>query len=270
MRRRMQEYNRYTLAWVFVWLLTLATVTVPFDRAKGNPPTRKLRALIVTGQNNHNWRETTPHIERFLEATGRFDVEVTENPDGYFPYQGRLQKYDVLVLNYNGAEWGGPAKKAFLGAVQEGVGVCVVHAANNAFPGWTEYERLVGLTWRKDAGHGAYHEFPVKFTLKDHPITEGLADFTNHPDELYHRLTPAPNEPITILATAHSAKEKGGTGADEPMALVKSFGKGRVFHTPLGHDLGAMQDPQFMLLVSRGAEWAATGKVTVKKAPVVP
>jgi type 1 glutamine amidotransferase len=70
---------------------------------------------------------------------------------------------------------------------------------------------------------------------------------------------------MTILATAFSDKAKGGTGKDEPMALVKSYGKGRVFHTPMGHDLRAMKDPSFMLLTARGTEWAATGKVTVKE-----
>ena len=229
----------------------------------------KVRVLIVTGQNNHNWRETTPHLKRFLEASGRFTVEVTEDPAKSMADRQRLMAYDVYLLNYNGPRWGEPADRAFLEAVRSGKGVSVIHAANNAFPGWTEYEKLVGITWRGTAGHGRYHEFPVKFTVRDHPVTRGLADFRSHSDELYHGLTRAPEEPMTIIATALSEKSTGGTGKEEPMALVKSYGKGRVFHTPLGHDLRAMQDPQFMLLVLRGTEWAATGKVTVQKAPAL-
>jgi len=227
----------------------------------------KIQALLISGQNNHNWKETTPHIERFLEGSGRFQVDVTDDPAAYLTEAERLKKYDVFVLNYNGQRWGAAAEANFLAAVRAGTGVTVIHAANNAFPGWTEYEKLVGLLWRAGAGHGAYHEFAVKFTVKDHPITQGLPDMERHPDELYHNLTGPAEEPMTVLATAFSDKAKGGTGKDEPMALVKSYGKGRVFHTPLGHDLRAMQDPAFMLLTARGTEWAATGKVTLKKAP---
>lgn len=233
----------------------------------GSSAPKKVRVLLVTGQNNHKWKETSPHLEQFLESTGRFDVETTENPAATLADKAKLQNVDVLLLNYNGQRWGEPAETNFLDAVRGGVGVSVIHAANNAFPGWTEYEKLVGITWRATAGHGPYHEFAVKYQVKDHPITRGLQDLASHPDELYHGLTPAPNEPMTILATAFSDKAKGGTGKDEPMALVKSYGKGRVFHTPMGHDLRAMKDPSFMLLTARGTEWAATGKVTVKEVP---
>jgi type 1 glutamine amidotransferase len=225
---------------------------------------KKIRVLMLTGQNNHNWKETSPHLEQFLEATGRFDVETTEDPATTLADRDKLKKVDVFLLNYNGKRWGEPAETNFLDAVRSGTGVSVIHAANNAFPGWTEYEKLVGITWRATAGHGPYHEFPVKYQVKDHAITKGLSDLASHPDELYHGLTPAPNEPMTILATAFSDKTKGGTGKDEPMALVKSYGKARVFHTPMGHDLRAMRDPDFMLLTARGTEWAAKGKVTIK------
>ncbi len=257
-----------TVSWYAGVVAALATVST--TAISGGAAQAKVRALLVTGQNNHNWRETTPHIKAFLEATGRFVVDVTEDPGAFFPRQGALAPYAVLVLNYNGADWGDVAKKAFLGAVRAGTGVSVIHAANNAFPGWTEYEQLVGITWRSTAGHGDYHEFPVRYVVRDHPVSRGLPDMAAHPDELYHRLTPAPGEPMTILALAFSDTAKGGTGKDEPMALVKTFGKGRVFHTPLGHDLRAMKDPQFMLLTARGTEWSATGSVTVKDAPRLP
>jgi uncharacterized protein len=230
----------------------------------------KIRALIVTGQNNHNWQATTPHLRKFLEATGRFAVDVTEDPGTFLADRDRMIAYDVYVLNYNGKRWGDAADANFLDAVRGGKGVSVIHAANNAFSGWADYDRIIGIGWRAGAGHGAYHPFGVKFVVKDHPITRGLADLENHPDELYHNLAITPGEPMTILATAFSDKAKGGTGKDEPMALVKTYGKGRVFHTPLGHDLRAMQDPGFMLLTARGTEWAAAAKVTVDKAPVVP
>ncbi len=261
--------RRAVLRQALAGCLTAATAGMVSAERPATGAPRKLWALLVTGQNNHNWRLTSPHIEKFLEATGRFEVNTTEDPGTYLADKKNLAGYDVIVLNYNGPRWGAAADANFLEAVRNGKGVSVIHAANNAFSGWADYDRIIGIGWRQGAGHGAYHEFDVNYVVTDHPITRGLPDMKAHPDELYHRLTVTPDEPMTILATAFSDKSTGGTGAAEPMALVKTFGQGRVFHTPLGHDLRAMQDPQFMLLAARGTEWAATGKVTVTSIPSV-
>jgi type 1 glutamine amidotransferase len=69
---------------------------------------------------------------------------------------------------------------------------------------------------------------------------------------------------MTVLATAHSDLKNKGTGHDEPMLMAIAFGKGRVFHTPMGHDVAALSCVGFITLFQRGTEWAATGKVTQK------
>jgi type 1 glutamine amidotransferase len=52
------------------------------------------------------------------------------------------------------------------------------------------------------------------------------------------------------------------------MLMVLSYGKGRIFHTTMGHDLAALNCVGFMTTYQRGAEWAATGKVTLKVPPI--
>jgi hypothetical protein len=101
-----------------------------------------------------------------------------------------------------------------------------------------------------------------------------MPDLRQHPDELYHRLVPMHGTEYRVLATARSSVESGGTGRDEPMIMVKQHGEGRVFHTPLGHvwrdavdTRASYADPQFRQLVARGAEWAATGRVTLPAVP---
>jgi len=82
-------------------------------------------------------------------------------------------------------------------------------------------------------------------------------------DELYDSLCgPAAN--LSVLATAHSDPANAGTGENEPMLMTISYGKGRVFHTALGHDPAAMQCTGFIVTLQRGTEWAATGKVKQK------
>src|SRR5258707_7541512 len=68
-----------------------------------------------------------------------------------------------------------------------------------------------------------------------------------------------PIETVQLLATAYSS----GTKAHEPMIWTVSYGKGRVFHTPMGHDVNAMLCVGFQATLQRGTEWAATGEVTL-------
>ena len=91
----------------------------------------KIRVLILTGRNNHDWRATTPVLRAALEATGRFDVRVTEEPAGLD--EKTLRPYHVLVSNYCGPRWGAAAEAAVAGFVREGKGLVVVHAASYPF-----------------------------------------------------------------------------------------------------------------------------------------
>ena len=244
-------------------LLVLTPALVP---TFGDGP---IPVLVVSGANNHDWQWTAPSFERMLEATGRFTVDVTYEPAKALADAALLARYRVILLDYNGPRWGAAAEANFLAAVSGGTGVAVTHAANNAFPGWVEYEQLVGDLWRDGTGHGSFHPFDLRILDAAHPITAGLGEVKQHPDELYHDLVRADGANHRTLAVALSSKESGGTGEDEPMILVGSYGKGRVFHTPLGHVWPGVassrvshEDPQFQRLIARGVEWAATGAVS--------
>ena len=98
------------------------------------------------------------------------------------------------------------------------------------------------------------------YAQADHPVTQGMPrEWAHTRDELYDNMR-GPAENIHLLATAFSK----GTKAHEPMIWTVSYGKGRVFHTPLGHDLTGMRCVGFVTTLNRGTEWAATGKVTQK------
>jgi len=229
----------------------------------------KIPVLIVSGANNHDWRWTTPSIESMLDESGLFDVTITYDPATDLADEKGLARYKALVLDYNGPRWGEAAEASFLKAVRGGVGVSVIHAANNAFPGWVEFEQLVGHLWRQGTGHGRFHSFGLEVLDYDHPITSTMPDFVDHPDELYHRLVRVEGYERTVIGVSHSSKESGGTGNDEPMIIVGTFGEGRFFHTPLAHVWSGQEqtkvshyDPQLRTLIVKGTEWAATGGVT--------
>ena len=259
-------------------LAAVCLLAAPFLGAQPKP----LRTLIFSGRNNHDWRSTTPFLNQCLRDSGRFDTRVEEEPAG--TTAATLAGYDVLVLDYNGARWGAETEKAVEAFVRSGKGLVVVHGASYAFgglevlgdnhrrtgilePPWPKYGKMVGAHWTTtpQTGHGPRRVFTVKFTNRDHPVTQGLGASFVISDELYRNFALEPN--IEVLATAWDDPKLSGTGKDEPLLWTVRYGQGRVFHTALGHDLGAMREPGFVRTFVRGTEWAATGQASDPPSP---
>jgi len=226
----------------------------------------RIKTLLLTGANNHDWATSAPFCAGVLEASGRFEVTVTEDPSKTLETLDNPGAYELFFSDYNGPMWGEPAKTSFEAAVRKGTGLVILHAADNAFPGWVEYEKMVGLLWREGTGHGSFHEFPVTYVDRDHPVTRGLEDFRQW-DELYHRLVHMHDVPLHVLATGYSDAATGGTGNDEPVMVATQYGAGRIFHMVLGHvwpgnpDMRAFENEHFQQALLRGCEWAARGEV---------
>ncbi|NCO40530.1 MAG: hypothetical protein COZ06_04605 [Armatimonadetes bacterium CG_4_10_14_3_um_filter_66_18] len=234
----------------------------------------KIRTLLLSGANNHDWRRSTPFFAELLGQSGRFEVTVTEAPSTILSEAAELEQYQLLFSDYNGPEWSDAAKANFEASVSGGTGLVIVHAADNAFEGWVEYEKMVGLLWRAGTGHGQFHEFPVTVTDRTHPLTRDLGDFRVW-DELYHRLLHMHEVPCHVLATAYSDAATGGTGQNEPVMVTTQYGAGRVYHHVLGHiwegdpetnkgcSFIALENETAKRALLRGSEWAATGDVTL-------
>lgn len=299
------------------FLITLATVFV-----SGADAQDKLKALIIDGQNNHTaWPKTTVMMKKYLEETGRFTVDVERtkytwkggdllkqyplddgktyedlpqaksDPD----FKPTFSNYDVVLTNFGfgAADWPRETQDALTEFVSGGGGLVVVHAADNSFGDWKEFNEMIGIggwggrdeksgpyvfideagkTVRDDSpgkggAHGPQHPFQIVIRNPDHPITKGLPRAWMHSkDELYQQLR-GPADNMTILATAYADKDFKGTGRHEPMMMTIDFGKGRVYHTPMGHADYSMQCVGFITTLIRGTEWAATGEVTLDKVP---
>ncbi len=271
------------------WLSALAVCLVLVTVAWAKPP---MKALIVDGQNGHNWKATTPVLKKVLKDTKLFEVDVATSPpkgkdmSGFKP---KFSDYDVVVTNYQGDEWPEETKKAFVEYVKNGGGLVVYHFACAAFPKWKEYNEITGLggwggrsekdgpmlRWRdgkivrdtsphRGGGHGPQQPFKLVVREPNHPITKGLPkEFMHVSDELYGWLR-GPAKNLTVLATAFAPKSKGGSDEHEPLLFTVAYGDGRVFQNALGHAAEHLKSVAFIVTFQRGAEWAATGKVTQK------
>ena len=117
---------------------------------------KPISVLLVTGANNHDWKRSAPFLKKVLEDSGNFRVTLTDQPSAVLE-AGSLDRFQLFLLDYNGPDWSPAANAAFLAAVAGGTGVVAVHAANNSFPEWKEYEKMIGLTWRSTSSHGEFH-----------------------------------------------------------------------------------------------------------------
>ena len=288
-KTRIQKRTKFLIISTIMAVMGLASLTS--CTKTDTPPC--LKAMIVTGQNNHDWKASSPILKQILNDSGVFTTEIATSPakgGDMSAFNPQFNDYDVVVLDYNGDIWNEATQQAFLEYVKNGGGVVIYHAASNAFGRWDEYNKIIGLRWGGNektgpyirfrdgkvvrdmtpgpaGGHGPQHAFEVINRLTDHPITKGLPQKWMHArDELYSLLR-GPAENLTVLSTAYADPEKGGTGEHEPVLMTIRYGKGRVFHDALGHVGGSYPPPAvecagFIVTLQRGAEWAATGKVT--------
>ncbi|MCX5683383.1 MAG: ThuA domain-containing protein, partial [Planctomycetota bacterium] len=207
--------------------------------------------------------------------------------DAWAKFKPNFTKYQVVFSNYNGEPWPDDVNVAFEKFMAGGGGVVVYHAANNSFVKWEPWAKMCALLWQGPgngdritmddsgkvvrtpkgegigAGHGPQWAYELIVRDKAHPVTQGLPEKLMHvKDELYQGQR-GPGENMDILMTALAKTEMKGSGTNEPMVWTVPFGKGRVFVNLLGHDDKSTVDPTCTLMILRGTEWAATGKVTI-------
>ena len=222
------------------------------SKAAGNDEAK--RVLVVTGNDypGHKWPLTTPVLTTALGLDERMAVSVTEDPNDLATLD--LSEFDALVLHFMDWETPDPGETARTNLqkfVRAGGGLVLVHFACGAFQEWDEFGVLAGRAWDPNLrGHDPHGSFTVEITDPDHPITHGLTPFETT-DELYTCL--AGETPIHIVATARSKVDR----KDYPIAFVLQYGKGKVFHCVLGHDVQALDNPAVGALFRRGTAWTA-------------
>lgn len=258
---------------------------------------QKIKTMIVTGQDgSHWWEGGSEAVKMILENSCLFSVEILVTPPAgksIQSYHPDFEKYDLVVVNYGGETWPEQTRKDFEAFVSGGGGVVVLHSSVVPMDDWKEYNKMIGLGawngrnekdgpyvyWKENryvydyspgsAGyHGLQHPFSIVHRNIEHPVLKGLPPVWMHfKDELYaHLRGPALN--MEVLATTYETMGDGKEGRDEPVLWTVNYGKGRVFVSVLGH-VGndpplrySMECTGYQVTLLRGAEWAATGRVT--------
>jgi putative membrane-bound dehydrogenase-like protein len=249
--------------------------------------------LVVGGQNNHDWKLGNEFLMALLHRPGFEPIE-SDTPEKGAPKQAWAQwkpdfdKYRCVILDYNGEAWPDEIQRSFERYVAAGGGVVAVHASNNSFTGWGEYEKMIGLLWRsptygaslyyddqgllhreeagqgRPMGHGKQWDWTLTVRDAQHPITAGMPSTWMHiKDELYHGQRGPAND-VHIILSAYSDAAQGGTGKHEPIVWWVPYGKGKVITDVMGHvgDTCTMSCVGFQTVILRSVEWVATGRCT--------
>jgi len=264
-------------------------------------PAARIRVLILDGFSNHNWKLNTRLLRGILEPTDLFDVSVSTCPPQNDPkwkdWRPDFSKVDVILQTCNDISqrpaptWPDPVKADFVSFVKNGGGVFIYHSANNAFPGWPEYNDIIGIGWRKksygtalqmdergnvtkippgegiDTGHANRADVLVH-NLGGHPIHEGLPQTWKSPalEVYYSARGPANN--LTVLSFGQDPRGKQYW----PLEWTVTYGEGRAYSSSFGHvwsDESETKQPVNLLaideqtLIKRALQWLAKRPITV-------
>lgn len=207
------------------------------------------RALMIWGGwDGHTPKETTAVFSEALRKRGcQTEVvdtlAVLENKDA-------LLQYDVIFPCWTCGEMSGPQWEGLDHAIRSGVGFAGVHGGmGDAFRGRIEYQWMVGGQF---LGHPYCGKYRVNITDLSSPITAGMGtNFEYESEQYYMQVDPG----IAVLAnTLYSYEDRQ---VMMPVVWTKSWGKGKVFYSALGHNASEFtRFPHVLEMSVRGIIWA--------------
>ena len=208
-----------------------------------------MKALIVYGGwKGHEPEEVSAVFERELSARG-VDVQRADTLEALEDAE-ELKGLDLIVPHWTMGEISGRQFKSLDEAVRSGVGIAGIHGGmGDSMRGCLEFQWMVGGQF---VGHPTVGEYQVHLTETTNPITRGApATFTYNSEQYYQIVDPG----INVLA--ETPYDYDGHRIVMPCVWTKTWGKGRVFYSALGHCAKELDDyPHVLEMTLRGMLWA--------------
>lgn len=164
-----------------------------------------------------------------------------------------MAKIDLVVQVWTMGKITKEQEQGLLNAVKRGVGIAGWHGGlGDSFRDNVEYQFMVGGQWV--AHPGGVIPYDVQITDKEDPVTSGINDFHVQSEQYYVQVDPN----VKVLATTTFNKDHAFwiDGAVMPVVWKKSYGKGRVFYSSLGHVAKDFEVPEVFEIMKRGIRWS--------------
>lgn len=181
------------------------------------------------------------------------EVFVSDNLDCYKD-SVLMEKIDLVIQVWTMGKIEGEQEKGLLKAIKRGVGIAGWHGGlGDSFRDNVDYQFMVGGQWV--AHPGGVIPYEVNIIDKKDPVTRGLKDFDMKSEQYYVHVDPN----VKVLATTTFNKDHAEwiDGAVIPVVWKKTFGKGRVFYSSLGHVAKDFEVPEALEIMKRGIRWSA-------------
>ncbi len=260
-----------------------------------------IRVLIVDGMSNHDWKQTTKAVKAIYARSGFFSVDVSTAPStgsaaAWQAWTPRFKDYEAVVMNYNSGDargslrWPAGKETELQDFVRDGGGLYALHAANNSFPDWAEYNKMIAQGWRDKlfgyaiqvdssgtpkriapgigdgTSHGNRVDVPIRL-VNAHPIHKGFPRVLMATDLEIYRYARGPAEDFEVISYAFDGPASGGSNAYWPIELMIDYGRGKVYNSTMGHlwpgeiQPDAVKDAAFQTTLIRATEWLARREV---------
>jgi len=208
--------------------------------------------FVYGGWDGHQPKECRDIFVPWLESVGA-EVFVFDNLSCYTD-TALMQKIDLIVQTWTQGNIKGDEERALLGAIKRGVGIAGWHGGiGDSFRNNVEFQYMVGGQWV--AHPGGVIPYTVNIRDKDDPVTKGLNDFDMKSEQYYMHIDP--NAKVLATTTFLGEHDPWVKGSVIPVVWKKTFGKGRVFYSSLGHVAKDFEVPEALEIMKRGICWAA-------------
>ncbi|MBM4152431.1 MAG: hypothetical protein FJ220_02770 [Kiritimatiellaceae bacterium] len=206
--------------------------------------------IFSGGWKGHFPQETAVWMQSALENAG-FEVTRSDSLSCLDNVES-LKMYDLIIPNWTAGEINTTQLKNLSDAVKSGAGLAGVHGGmGDAFRDTPEYEAMVGGQFLK---HPYVGEYRVDRVVLNHPVMKDVPEsFVYRSEHYFMRVSTN----VTVLADSDYSSETPGLRM--PVVWVKTWGKGRVFYSALGHNVEKEYAtyPDAWTMFINGSLWAA-------------
>jgi uncharacterized protein len=166
-----------------------------------------------------------------------------------------LKTYDGIIFANTTGDLPLPDKDAFLNWIKSGKAFVGMHAATDTFRGRTPLDPFIEMIGGEFKSHPPGLQ-EVECINQDpaHPACRHLGPVWSLKDEIYIFNGFERSKVHGLLTLDKHPHDK--TPGDYPVAWSKSYGKGRVFYTSLGHSEAMWEDPKYQKHILGGIKWA--------------
>lgn len=241
-----------------------ATATLPLAGFLAKPsvkplPSLKGRKILFTygGWDGHEPEKFVEYLAPWLKQEGA-DVHLFPSLEPY-TNKALMNTIDLVIQVFTMSQISKEQEAGLLEAVKvNGTGMAGWHGGMcDAFRNNTEYQYMTGGQWVSHPG--GVIDYEVNIIDHHDAVTAGLKDFNMKSEQYFMHVDPN----VKVLATTrfHGEHDAWIEGAVMPVAWKKSYGKGRIFYTSLGHNLSHVTErPEAMSIIKRGLQWASASK----------